>query len=215
MEILKSPREQRRLQSELGYQPDNYARQLISIIWQLANNPYSLGLGPPRSNDLLFQVVGQKPSEDITGRQVARALVSLFKTLGDEKKARALFEHFMARVLRYQFNLSRDRNVTFFSEVEERHKVSQGQAGVYSDEEPWEPEDTLSLRGYDNVDYRLEYEALRNRLPPKQKVALDIYLESYDTKESIETICTRRQLNPATVRNNFAAVKRKVAAGKI
>jgi len=215
MEILKSPREQRRLQCELGYQPDNYARQLISIIWQLANDPNSIGLDPPRSNDLLFQVVEQKPSEGITGYQAARALFRLFKTLGDEKRAKALFEHFVARVLRYQFNLSHDRNVSLFSEIEDRYRVSQSQAGVYADEESWEPEDILSMRGYDDVDYRLVYEALRNQSPPKQKVALDIYLEHFNTGESIEAICARRQLNPVVVRNNFQAVKRKVKVDKI
>lgn len=215
IDILKSPREENRLRSELAYNPDNYPRQLISILWQLSNNPYSLGLPPPRSNDQMFKVVGQKPSEDITGRQVGRALVSLFKALGDEEKTKILFEHLIARIIRYQFHLSRDRNVISSSVVEDRQKANQSQVGADPNEEPWEPEDTLSLRGYEDVDYRLAYEALRNRLPLKQKVALDVYLESFETGEPIETICTRKQLSAVAVRNNFQAVKLKVKMGKI
>ena len=121
----------------------------------------------------------------------------------------------MARLLRCLFNLSRDRNVTSFSEIEGRHNVSRGQAGADSDEEPWEPEDTLSLYGYEDVEFRLEYEALCNRLPPKQKVALNVYLESFDTGESIKTICARKQLRTVAVRNNFQAMKHKIVVGKI
>lgn len=215
MDILKSPREQGRLQSELSPDQNSYGQQLNTFLWQLATNPYSFDLPAPRGNDLLFDIAQQRPSYDLTGSQVGKALVKLFESLGENEKAKALCDHHMARILRYQFGLSRDRNVTSFSEIEERHRVSQGQAGADPDEEPWEPEDTLSLRGYDDVDYQLTYEALRNRLPLKQKMALDVYLESFDTRESIETICTRRQLNPVGVRNNFQAVKRKVAVGKI
>lgn len=215
MDILKSPREQGRLQSELSPNQNSYGQQLNTFLWQLATNPYSFDLPAPRGNDLLFDIAQQRPSYDLTGSQVGKALVKLFESLGENEKAKALCDHHMARILRHEFGLSRDRNVIMSSEIEERQKVAPAQAGTERDNEPWEPEDALSMRGYDEVDYRQEYEALRNRLPPKQKVALDIYLEHFDTGESIEAICSRTRFNPVGVRNNFQAVKRKVRMDKI
>jgi hypothetical protein len=77
--------------------------------------------------------------------------------------------------------------------------------------EPWDPEDASSMRGYEDVDYRMEYEAIRNQLPPKQKEALDIYLEHFQTNESIKSICVSKGLDSDTVRNNFQAIKEKTS----
>lgn len=215
MEILKSPKERQRLHHELSPDQNSYGQQLITFIWQLATNPYSLDLPAPRSNDLLYDVVQDRPSDNPTGSQVAKALVKLFEALSEEGKAKAMFDHCMARILRHEFGLSKGRNVSVFSKIEERQKVAQAQAGTEPGDDPWEPEDALSMRGYDDVDWRQQYEALRDKLPDQQKVAVKVYLEKIDTGESIEDICSRQTLNPVTVRNNFQAVKRKVSKGKL
>ena len=224
MEILKSPRERQRLRSELP--PRNpasellaerfpYGCQLVTVLYQIATNPFSLDLPSPRSNDLLFDVVEQRPSDDLTSGQVANALLKLLQALSEEEKAKILCQHLMSRILRHEFGLSRDRNTQTFSKVESDIRTEEQQTGAEPSGEPWEPEDALSVRGYEDVDYRQQYEALRDRLPPKQGEALGVYFESYESRESIEDICARRRLDPVTVRNNFQAVKKKASMGKL
>jgi len=133
MDILKSPREQGRLQSELSPDQNSYGQQLNTFLWQLATNPYSFDLPAPRGNDLLFDIAQQRPSYDLTGSQVGKALVKLFESLGENEKAKALCDHHMARILRHEFGLSRDRNVIMSSEIEERQKVAPAQAGTERD----------------------------------------------------------------------------------
>lgn len=81
MQILKSPREQRRLLDELPAGHNSYGRELITFLYELATNPYALDLPGPRQNDLLFEMVEQRPSDNLTGDQTAKAFVRLLKAV--------------------------------------------------------------------------------------------------------------------------------------
>jgi len=215
MEILKSPREQRRLRSELPSDEHSYGQQLNTFLYQVAADPFSLALPPRRTNDLLFKVVKQQPSANLTVSHVARALGRLFVALGESGEAKAMFEHLIGRILRHEFGLSRDRNTVTFSQVESEARRKERQVGAEADDEPWEPEDSLSMRGYEEIDWRLEYEALRDGLPPEQRKAVERYLEAKRTGDTIDDVCNRYGDNPVTVRNNFHEVKRKASMGKL
>ena len=207
IDVLNSPREEQRLRNEFSRAAD-YRTQLVSILWQLGANPYSFDLPARRKNDLLYQKVKQASTDNVNGKQVAEALMELFQVLSEESTARELLDHEMARILRHEFSLSRARKTETFEDIDESEKTKKRQHDK-EPLEPWQPEDTNSMRGYEEVDYRLEYEALHSQLPPKQREAIDVYYQHCKTGESIEQICASRGLTPVVVRNNFRAIKNK------
>lgn len=75
-------------------------------------------------------------------------------------------------------------------------------------EEPWEPDDPFSTYGYDAVDYRLELEAFRSSLRPKEPEVLDIYLEA-ESGRTLQEISLGHSQNPATVRSKFRFIKKR------
>ena len=207
--ILNSSREAQRLFRELPQGKHSYGDQLNTLLWQVAVKPSSLNLPAIRSNDPLLELMGFVPGSNPTGHEAARAITRLLESFNEEQQAKQLMDNQMARVLRHEFGLSRDRKTSSFSNTSEGRKGSRKRRFKKADAEiQWS--DPVALHGYEDVDDRLTYEAIRDTLPPAQRTALERYRESRELGETLDAVCRKYGDKPVTVRNNFQAAKRKL-----
>jgi hypothetical protein len=70
--------------------------------------------------------------------------------------------------------------------------------------------DPRSGREYENADLSLSWEAAYESAPPALREAMDIYREAKRSGRTISQLCKERGRDPVTVRNNMAALKRKL-----
>ena len=108
-------------------------------------------------------------------------------------------------VLRHDYGLSKGRRVRALSEV--------GQASATQSEPStsWDPEDASSMHGYEQIDWRLTLEAVHNEAPPAQQEAMEVYIEASTSGRSVHDVSKERGRDPVVVRNNLAALKRRLA----
>ena len=214
IEILKSPKEAWKLRQQLGNLPGAYGEQLTANLWQLANDPFSIGLKPPRRDDLLFDVAGVKPGENVSAQEVIRGCRQFLVSLADEKILHSLMDHEISRIFRQQFRLSRDEGVETFSELENSAKRKALQHGFDPEDGGFDPEDRLSCVGYEDVDNRQLIGALlveAEKFPHKQKEAIEVYFQSCIENSTIHEVCQQKNLNYVGVRNNFKVARKKLA----
>ena len=116
--------------------------------------------------------------------------------------------------MRQQFRLSRDEGVETFSELENSAKRKALQHGLDPEAGGFDPEDRLSCVGYEDVDNRQLVGAVlveAEKLPVKQREAIDVYSQSCIEGSTIYEVCQQRNLNYVGVRNNFKVARKKLA----
>ena len=186
--------------------PEGYGWELQSLIWQILMRPGTVDIPPMKGNHPLFKKLGLDRSTPFNREESALLLVSSIAHLVNSPELPgASMRRVLGSVLRDQFGLSRGRMTEVATVVKDRR------AREDVSDDVWDPEDTFSMRGYEEIDARLTWEALWREASPKQQEAMDIYNESEHSGRSIDEVSRDRGRNPVVVRNNFQALKRKLS----
>lgn len=213
---LLGRREAALLTQQLGV--GSYAQTMATLLWLAVVDPRAVDQPPLRSNSPIWNLLGLRQEEVATPEQGADALLRFLRILAGlegEEKQQCLIEYGVARLLRGAFGLSRGRTVSTFSERAAEHQLQATQRGMGIAAKQWDPEDARSARGFEEVEWRQLLEAVREPSPPAQQAALDAYLEARRSGRTVHDVSRALGYDPATVRNNLAALKRKLAKRKL
>jgi hypothetical protein len=157
-----------------------------------------------RANHPLRKTMGINPNTEFTAEQadvLGTSLVTgIFNLLNGPQQ---VLRYLLGGALRHQYGLSRGRDVVSARDLEKTTVDDVSDSA-------WDPEDATSLRGYEDVDIRLTWESVRSQAPPKQREAMDIYWEARTSGRTVDEVSLKRGRKPVVVRNNLAALKRKL-----
>jgi hypothetical protein len=183
---------------------DQYAQALFPSLLQIVRGPHELKGGTFPANSPVWKWAGverpsnqehKSPDQDI--ELVITAVTNFLARMGEQNNRKEMVQYFIARHLRQEYGLGAGRG----------HEAIKS-----SGFETWEPADIHSMRGYDNVHLRSMWELVRSDVPPKQQEAMDIYWEAWTSGRTIDEVSRERGRKPVVVRNNLAALKRRLRA---
>ena len=138
------------------------------------------------------------PPEDPDLDAIVEPIGNLLRRMGTQANRKEMFAYGLANALRSNYGLNTGR-----------HTYSE--SNVADGESLHEIRDPQSDHDLEASESRLDIGTIRSRLPPKQKEAVDIYLEADKQGVSFADVCRERRRDPNVVRNNLSAVRKKMA----
>ena len=109
-----------------------------------------------------------------------------------------------------QYMQGRQEVVGFVLGRQLRHEYGLGR-GRGHESAPFDNDQEIpaGIDGYPEVEAHLDLEEMLKGAPPRQREAIEIYLESVRTGRTVEELALERGLKPVTVRNNIKAFRKK------
>ena len=176
-----------------GLHAAEYTQTILPTLLQMAVRPEAVERPPLTASSRVWKWAGisfpkkgtQDPEDQGIGLAMG-AVANLMRKMGTLEGRKEVMGYVLGRQLRHEYGLGKGRG---------HEEVSLEADG----------EIQAGIAGYPEAEARLDLETLLEQAPPKQRQALEIYLESARTGRTVESLARERDLSPVTVRNNYKA----------
>ena len=193
-------RERRNLENALRVSLSDrvgYSEAVLPTLLEFAVRPEAVERPPLTASSrvrkwagISFPKKGTQDPEDQGIGLAMGAVANLMRKMGTLEGRKEVMGYVLGRQLRHEYGLGKGRG---------HEEVSLEADG----------EIQAGIAGYPEAEARLDLETLLEQAPPKQRQALEIYLESARTGRTVESLARERDLSPVTVRNNYKAFRKK------
>ena len=208
---LVGRREASRLMALLGR--EGYGEILQGYVWQILNRPGTLTR--PRLRDrtpdpsTMTEAIDPQRAPELAADQFVNAIQSWMS--GPDILAGWLRLR-LGSVFRVEYGLSKGRKTFLQAGFKQEHRSGdQGDPSHIS----WDPADPSGTYSYDEIEQRLLLDTISDQAPPAQREAIEIYLEAARSGRSIQDVSSERGRDPVVVRNNMAALKRRLRKSRL